>query len=89
MESEETEVRRSLFEYDLKLLFNSENKRKLQLEEFKELEKEFESLKNHLKDEQLHAKFLETKTEINELVRRINKVESKEDLHQIENEIET
>ena len=41
-ESEEFDVKRDIFEYNLKLAFESENPKKLQIEEFKELENQYE-----------------------------------------------
>ena len=38
LESEELDIKRDIFECDLKLIFEAEQPKKLQIEEFKELE---------------------------------------------------
>ena len=85
MENEEIEVRRGMFEMEVGGIFAEEQgKKKIQLEEFKEYEREFDSLKSHIKDDRVHGKFLELKSKVSELTRKINRVASKEDLDKLQ-----
>ena len=79
------EVRRQLFEADLKYnLFAEDEPRKrrtLELEDFKQYyEREYDVLRNILQNDELHGKFLELKNKVSELNRKINRIETREDL---------
>jgi hypothetical protein len=87
MEKKELEVRRQLFEADLKFnLFvpeTSEAKRrkKIDYEDFKMYyERDYEALRNVLVDDEMHGKFLELKNKVSELSRKVNRIETREDL---------
>lgn len=97
MERAELEVRRDLFEAELKfLLFAQETSavksspedkvkrpyyRRIELDEFRQYYlQEYNSVKDTLKDDFLHAQFLELKNLTNDFVRKMKKVETKEEL---------
>jgi hypothetical protein len=87
MEKKEIEVRRQLFEADLKyILFASDfaetkRRRQIELDDFLlYYDREYDILRNNLLDDALHAKFIELKNKVSELNRKINKIETREDL---------
>ena len=82
MEEQENEARRLIFEADLKIIFHrmeSENK-KIHYEEFKDLEKIYDKLRNYVKDENVISKFIQIKNKVSEYYRKINKLENKDSL---------
>lgn len=100
MEKRELEVRRRIFEADIRFnLFAPtdlidasgamiKRRRRIELDEFKLLYvKEYDILNNLLQDDEMHGKFLELKNSVNELVRRVNRVETKEELTKLEAEV--
>ena len=95
MEKKEIEVRRQLFEADLKyILFASDfaetkRRRQIELDDFLlYYDREYDILRNNLLDDALHAKFIELKNKVSELNRKINKIETREDLQQIRELVE-
>ena len=91
MEKREVEVRRQLFEADLKYnlfasqeITESKKRRTIELEDFKlYYEREYDVLRNILQNDDLHGKFLELKNKVSELNRKINRIETREDLQKI------
>ncbi len=77
MESEETEVRRLIFEAEINLLFSGKALKKIKYEEFQDLDKEYDHLRDSLRDDSLHGKFIQTKNNVREIVREIKKIESR------------
>lgn len=95
MEKKEVEVRRQLFEADLKyILFASDltdtkKRRQIELDDFlMYYDREYDILRNTVLDDTLHAKFIELKNKVSELNRKINKIETREDLQQIREQVE-
>lgn len=90
MEGEEMEIRRKMFEIGLQLMLNSlQQQKKMNIEEFKTYDKEFERIKNNLKNEVIHAKFADIKSKVTEFMRRINKVENKDQLEELKKHIDS
>ena len=96
MEKKELEVRRLVFEAELKhVLFPAtetsaagKKKRKIDIDEFKmTYEKDYEMLRNILQDEQLDVKFTNLRNQVHEYLRKLNKAETKEQLNELEREI--
>ena len=98
LEKKELDVRRQLFEADLKyVLFagpaqsldqGKRGAKRVELEDFKlAYEREYEVLRNYLQDDTLHGRFEELKNKVNEFVRKIKKVQSKEELDALQEEI--
>lgn len=87
MESEEQDIKRDLFEQEVRYLLTVEFKQRVTLEEFKDLNKRFEQVKNILKDDTLHAKFLELKHLVNDLKRKIDNVDAKDELENLSQQI--
>ena len=55
MEEEEFEVKRQLFEEQFRLYLTPGYDKKLQVEEFKEIESHYDVVKDHLQDEKIHT----------------------------------
>ena len=87
------DLRRLVFELDLKyiLFFTDPTKKRakrLELEEFKQsYEREYDLLRNHLLDDDLHGRFTELKDKVNEMCRKVNKIETREDLLKVQEEV--
>ena len=52
----------------------------MNIEEFKTYDKEFDRIKNSLKNEVIKAKFTDIKSKVTDFIKRINKVEKKDQL---------
>ena len=58
MELEEVELRRIIFEIELKLFLNKpESERKIEYDEFRFYEKDFDKMKSYVKDDLVYANF--------------------------------
>lgn len=91
MELEELDVRRLIFESEVRLIliqYQSESHKKVDYEEFRDIDKEYGKIKNHIKDEQLHNQYIAIRNKVNDIVREINKIDNKEDLKKIEEKVE-
>ena len=90
LEKKEVDVRRQLFEANLKYIVfppevqDAKKRRKIDFEDFKiYYEREYDLLRNSLVDDALHGKFVELKNKVSELSRKINKIETREDLQRL------
>ena len=80
MEEKEKEIHRLIFEASLQfILYSLENhKRKLNYEDFKDLDKTYDKLRNHVKNDAIISKYLGLRNKALDNARKINKAESKE-----------
>ena len=96
MEKKELEVRRQVFETELRLIIFSpqvaeggRKRRKIDIYEFKSTyEKDFEMLKGMMQDEEMENKFSALKNQVHEYMRRLDRIDSKDQLQLVEKEIQ-
>ena len=96
MEKKELEVRRQVFETELRLIIFSpqvaeggRKRRKIDIYEFKSTyEKDFEMLKSMMQDEEMENKFSALKNQVHEYMRRLDRIDSKDQLQLVEKEIQ-
>lgn len=90
MEEKEKEIHKLIFEANLKfIIYSLENhKRKLNYEDFKDLDKTYIKLRDYVKNDGIISKYLGIRNKALEFSRKISKVNDKNELDEIKKEAE-